>query len=359
VTGGVSQAEADGAAAVVVQLDTLGGSESSMTTIYKALENATIPTIVWVGPSGAKAASAGTFITLSAGLAYMADGTNIGAASPVAAGGGDLAATYGQTEADKVMNDAIATMRAIVQERHPLAVAWAISTVQVAQSYTAQEALDAHWAGCMQKVLDDLGPLAGQGKAFNNVLIDSYEVGDQSWTPRARAEFQKRRGYDPLLYLPTIAGWVVENPAVSQRFEWDERRTAADMFAENYFGHFQELCHQHGLMASIEPYTGPFESLQCGAPSDVVMGEFWSGSQGHPSIKLAASIAHIYGKTIVGAESFTAARGPQTGRWLEDPYSLKALGDLMYCQGLNRYSAARNWNILSACPGSPSCPKSG
>jgi hypothetical protein len=113
------------------------------------------------------------------------------------------------------------------------------------------------------------------------------------------------------------------------------RRTIADLFAENYFGHFAELCRQHGLMNAVEPYTGPFESIQSGAPADVVMGEFWSGSQGHPSVKLAASIAHIYGKTIVGAESFTAR--PEAGRWQNDPYSLKTLGDLMYCQGLNRY----------------------
>ena len=122
---------------------------------------------------------------------------------------------------------------------------------------------------------------------------------------------------------------------MSERFLWDVRRTIADLFAENYFGHFAELCRQHGLMNAVEPYTGPFESLQCGAPADVVMGEFWSGSQGHPSVKLAASIAHIYGKTIVGAESFTAS--PEHGRWQNDPYSLKTLGDLMYCQGLNRY----------------------
>ncbi len=127
----------------------------------------------------------------------------------------------------------------------------------------------------------------------------------------------------------------MDNPAVSERFLWDVRRTIADLFAENYFGHFAELCRQHGLMNAVEPYTGPFESLQSGAPADVVMGEFWSGSQGHPSVKLAASIAHIYGKTIVGAESFTAS--PEHGRWQNYPYALKALGDLMFCQGLNRY----------------------
>ena len=190
----------------------------------------------------------------------------------------------------------------------------------------SREALDAHWAGFVQKVLDDLGPLAGKGKALNNVLIDSYEVGGQNWTPQFRSEFEKRRGYDPLLYLPTLTGRVVDSPEVSERFLWDLRRTIADLFAENYYGHFQELCHQHGLKASFEPYTGPFESLQCGAAADIPMGEFWVGGAPDSSIKLAASIGHIYGRSIIGAESFTAAPGPQHGRWLDDPYSLKALG---------------------------------
>jgi hypothetical protein len=197
----------------------------------------------------------------------------------------------------------------------------------------SQAALDAHWAGFMQKVLDDLGPLAV--KTLNSSLIDSYEVGGQNWTENFRQEFRKRRGYDPLKYLPAFTARVVDNPAVSERFLWDVRRTIADLFAENYYGHFAELCHQHGLMNAVEPYTGPFESLQSGAPADIVMGEFWSGSQGNPSVKLAASVAHIYGKTIVGAESFTAS--PEHGRWQNDPYSLKPLGDLMYSQGLNRY----------------------
>jgi len=194
-------------------------------------------------------------------------------------------------------------------------------------------ALDAHWDGFMQKVLDDIGPLAG--KTLNASLIDSYEIGNQDWTPHFREEFQKRRGYDPLPFLPTFNRCIVDNPAVTERFLWDMRRTVADLFAENYYGHFSQLCRQHGLSSAIEPYTGPFESLQSGAPDDVVMGEFWAGSQGDPSIKMAASVAHIYGKTIVGAESFTG--WPSDGRWQDDPYSLKPLGDLMFCEGINRY----------------------
>ena len=197
----------------------------------------------------------------------------------------------------------------------------------------SKAALDAHWDGFMAKVLADIGPLAG--KTLDTSLIDSYEVGGQNWTKTFREEFKSRRGYDLLKFLPTFTGRVVDNPEISERFLWDVRRTIADLFAENYFGHFAELCRKNGLLNAVEPYTGPFESMQSGAPADVVMGEFWTGSHGHPSVKLAASIAHVYGKSIVAAESFTA--GPREGRWQNDPYSLKTLGDLMYCQGLNRY----------------------
>jgi len=139
----------------------------------------------------------------------------------------------------------------------------------------SKEALDAHWAGFMQKVLDDVGPLAG--KTLDGSLIDSYEVGGQNWTKDFRAEFEKRRGYDPLKFLPVFTDRVVDNPAVSERFLWDMRRTIADLFAENYYGHFSELCREHGLKSDIEPYTGPYESLQSGASSGLVMGEFWTG----------------------------------------------------------------------------------
>ncbi|HTR43503.1 MAG TPA: glycosyl hydrolase [Pseudomonadales bacterium] len=197
--------------------------------------------------------------------------------------------------------------------------------------------LDAHWAGFMQKVLVDIGPLAGT--TLDASFIDSYEVGGQNWSKNFRAEFMRRRGYDPVKFLPVFTGRFVESPEASEGFLWDVRRTIADLFAENYYGHFAELCRQNGLLSMVEPYTGPFESLQSGKPEDLVMGEFWAGSQGDPSVRVAASVAHIYGKTIVGTESFTA--GPDNGRWQNDPYSFKALGDLMFCEGVNRYTFHR------------------
>ena len=80
---GIAKAARDGAAAVVVKLNTPGGSLEATNDIVAALLEAPLPTIVWVAPAGGRAASAGTFITLAATLAYMAPATNIGAASPV------------------------------------------------------------------------------------------------------------------------------------------------------------------------------------------------------------------------------------------------------------------------------------
>ncbi len=194
-------------------------------------------------------------------------------------------------------------------------------------------ALDEHWAGMMGKIVGDLGPLAG--KTLDNCLIDSYEVGPQNWTARFREEFVQRRGYDPLPFLPTITGRVVESGEVSERFLWDLRRTIADLFADEYYGYFVDLCHQSGMLASIEPYDGPFEGLLSGRRADIPMGEFWAGSlEESDSCKLAASVAHTYGRRIVGAEAFTAV--PSTGKWRGDPYSLKAVGDLMFTVGINR-----------------------
>jgi membrane-bound serine protease (ClpP class) len=177
IHGGIQRAESDGAAAVIVQLDTLGGASTSTSRIDGYLY-ASIPTIVWVGPAAAKAASAGTFITLSANLAYMAPSTNIGAASPVAAGGGDIATVYGQTEADKVMSDAVKSIKAIAQDRHPQAVDWAVSTVQNAQSYTAQEALAAHGIDGLASSLDDvLAQADGQKVTVNGAQVTVHTKG--------------------------------------------------------------------------------------------------------------------------------------------------------------------------------------
>ncbi|MBT7163013.1 MAG: hypothetical protein HN904_09550, partial [Victivallales bacterium] len=201
----------------------------------------------------------------------------------------------------------------------------------------SKAAAQAHWDGMMGPVLAELGTLAGDvTSGLNNVLVDSYEVGSQNWTQGFAEEFQKRRGYDLKGFLPVFTGRVVESLELSERFLWDLRRTIADMFAENYSGAFAEMAHRAGLQYSLEPYgNGPSDDLQFGSYSDIPMSEFWVGNGTNPgNAKLAASVAHVYGRKFVGAESFTAS--PNAGRWQQHPYALKAQGDAAYCAGVNR-----------------------
>jgi membrane-bound serine protease (ClpP class) len=148
---GIHAAEGGGARAVVVELDTPGGSLAATQEIVTALLEADVPTIVWVAPAGARAASAGTFITLAANLAYMAPGTNIGAASPIDSSGADITGTLG----DKVRNDAIAKMRAIAQLRGRNEE-WAVATVTEARSSPAQEAVSVGAVDGMAGSLDEV-----------------------------------------------------------------------------------------------------------------------------------------------------------------------------------------------------------
>lgn len=208
----------------------------------------------------------------------------------------------------------------------------------------SREAMDLHWNKGIQPILDHLGPVGTH--ALNNLLVDSYEVGPNTWTPKFRDEFRKRRGYDMLPYMPALAGHVIGDGETSARFLWDYRRTIADLFADNYYAYFAERCHKVGLLASVEPYDGPFECLANGRGYDITMGEFWTNiSEPDPdypwastinhSCKIASSVAHVNGRNIVGAESFTS--GPPNGRWQNYPGLLKQLGDAVWCLGVNRY----------------------
>jgi len=133
---GLSDAADGHAAAVVIKLNTPGGTMDAMMDIVSAILESRVPVIVWVAPSGGYAASAGTFITLAANLSYMAPGTRIGAASPIDSNGQDIPGTLGE----KVRNDAIAFIRSIAQTRgRP--VDWAASTVSSAASSSAVEAV--------------------------------------------------------------------------------------------------------------------------------------------------------------------------------------------------------------------------
>jgi membrane-bound serine protease (ClpP class) len=122
--------------AVVIELDTPGGLDTSMREIIKAQLSADVPVVVYVYPPGARAASAGVFITMAADVAAMAPGTNIGSSTPIAAGGGNIPSDLKR----KVVNDAAAYIRALAEE-HDRNADWAEKAVRQAANLPAREAL--------------------------------------------------------------------------------------------------------------------------------------------------------------------------------------------------------------------------
>jgi membrane-bound serine protease (ClpP class) len=129
---GVQRAERDGHAAYVVELDTPGGLDTSMREIIKAFLGADVPVVVYVTPSGTRAASAGALITFAANVAAMAPGTTIGAATPVAPQGGEVS--------DKVINDAAAFAESVAAQRGRN-TDFAVDTVREGRAVTAEEAV--------------------------------------------------------------------------------------------------------------------------------------------------------------------------------------------------------------------------
>jgi hypothetical protein len=190
-----------------------------------------------------------------------------------------------------------------------------------------------------------LGPYFG--KSFRYFLMDSWEAGVENWTDDMIAEFQMRRGYDPTPYLPVLTGRIVESAEASDGFLWDFRRTFADLLAENHYGIATKYFNQHGVglyaeaMGGGAPTTG--DGLLNKSVVDVPMGEFWTtfewmkGYQDHPAHRTdlleAASAAHIYGKNIAGAESFTTCT---TSNVWSPPSYLKPIADRAFALGINR-----------------------
>jgi membrane-bound serine protease (ClpP class) len=146
LTRGLEDAEKRGAELVIIQLDTPGGLVSSMRVMVKAIMNSPIPVVVYVAPKGAGAASAGVMVTVSAHIAAMAPGTNIGAAHPVGAGGKDI----DKDMSEKVVNDMASYGRGIAQDKGRNAD-WVEKAIRESVSITAEEAVE-------KKVVDLVAP---------------------------------------------------------------------------------------------------------------------------------------------------------------------------------------------------------
>ena len=199
-------------------------------------------------------------------------------------------------------------------------------------------ALDAHFEAFVGSLMRTIGPRSNRRTSGWTMLhIDSWEMGAQNWTAKFREEFKRRRGYDPLKYLPAYTARVVENPGITERFLWDMRLTAQELVLQNHAQQLKKLGQRHGFGLSIEPYDmNPTADLALGAVADVPMCEFWADGDGFEtsfSCFEATSIAHTHGKPIVAAEAFTGGGGTS---WMRHPGSMKNQADWAFATGINR-----------------------
>jgi hypothetical protein len=197
-----------------------------------------------------------------------------------------------------------------------------------------------HFLGLYRQSVGD--DLIG-AKGIRSMLSDSIESGPQNWTENLPAQFARRRGYDPAPWLPALTGIVIGDAAKTDAFLWDWRRTIAELYAEAHYGTLAETAHGAGMTYYAEaledhrPQLG--DDLAMRAQADVPMGAMWTlapGAAPNPTyvadIKGAASVANLYGKAAVGAESLTAFGHP----WAYAPADLKSTADLEFALGVNR-----------------------
>jgi len=196
-----------------------------------------------------------------------------------------------------------------------------------------RKGIEAHWRGMPAR----LAALPGAKGTVVETYIDSYEVGGQNWSECLPDEYLRRRGTAIGKDLLTVCGYPVGDGARAARFLWDFQRTIGELFAENYFDRFAELCRESGLRPAAQAYGGPFEPIRCARNVDEPQGEFWMhGETCGNSVRLMASAAHLHGRRIVSAESFTAEEGD--GRWLASPHRLRTVGDRNgWLEGVNAF----------------------
>ncbi len=171
IRNGIDQAEENNAIACIIQLDTPGGLDTSMRDIVKDIVNAEVPVVVYVSPSGSRAASAGVFITMAAHVAAMAPNTAIGAAHPVAISA-EGEAEMSEAMEEKVVNDAAAYIRSIASA-HGRNMEWAEKAVRESVSATEQEALELN---VIDMVAPNLDALVAQLDGRQVTMLDGSMV---------------------------------------------------------------------------------------------------------------------------------------------------------------------------------------
>ena len=216
--------------------------------------------------------------------------------------------------------------------------------------------IERHLKDYADKILAAAGPRR-PGRGLTTLHFDSWEMSAQNGSAEFFKEFERRRGYSPIPYIPAINGRIVKSTDVTERFLFDWRQTAQELVIENHLMPIREYAHSKGLVMSSEPYDmNPCCDITSGAVADVPMCEFWSKGMGFDatySCLESVSIAHTMGRPVVGAEAFTASGE----YWKQYPGSMKAQGDWALCFGINcfKFHTYQHQPSMTDKPGMTMC----
>jgi len=198
-------------------------------------------------------------------------------------------------------------------------------------------------------------------RGIKYVITDSWEAGSQNWTDDLIAQFKKRRGYDPLPWMPVLTGQVVESAAASDQFLWDFRKTIGDLIADEHYGQVQASLKDRGIGHYGESHESGrafvADGMEVKKLNDIPMSAMWTQVPGVNKEQFAynaddresASVAHIYGQNLAAAESLTAAAAP----WAWSPATLKPTADQELLNGINRFviHESAHQPLLDKAPG--------
>lgn len=220
--------------------------------------------------------------------------------------------------------------------------------------YLSRDAFNTYWDHTVEPLLKAAKPY----QSLKYLTTDSWELGGTNWTDAFATEFRKRRGYDPVPWLPVVAGRVLTSPDASARFLSDVRRTVADLITENHYDLFQQRASEYGLGVQAEsggPHGAPIDALETFRRFAIPQSEFWAENEhraddgGRFFTKEAASAANIYGKHFVAQEGETSV-GPQ---WSESlATDLKPTFDMAITEGMNRLV----WHEFTSSPAETGLP---
>jgi hypothetical protein len=196
---------------------------------------------------------------------------------------------------------------------------------------------------------DATGGLMGNKGGLQFMITDSWEAGAQNWTANLPAEFQKRRGYNIIPWLPVLTGQIVKSAQASEQFLFDFRHTLSELVAEYHYDGLTKILAEHGMKRYSESHEDGraliADGMEVKRTAAVPMSALWTPNgfinqndqtKHTVDIRESASVAHIYGQNLVAAESLTAL-GIGGTAWSYYPENLKPSVDLELASGLNRF----------------------